>query len=328
MAGRFCGDWHFLLLLPFLMSGIAGANETAGPRLVIFDDQLQGDFRDYSQMTRDLEHGALVRSGTRAIQLKPARGAGLYFYKSRAVLVRDYNTLEFWVHGGTSGEQQLTLALTAGGKPVATLPLHTLVPSGKLLAGTWQKASVDLARLALPNGVFDGILLQDTAQREQPPLYLDDMALRQEGPPPVQDQGPVSRPSAPAPKLNDLGLSHYRLLLAVNDTHALRLTAHLEDGSSADKTHEAVWSSSDPSVLSVERGALVARKTGVARISASFKHLTVSAVAQVTTTVRERVYDDALASGGASSVETGTPGGSPREFVRPRSWWRQGELNS
>jgi hypothetical protein len=162
--------------------------------------------------------------------MQPSRKGGLYFYKSRVVRVSDYNTLEFWVHGGTSGGQLLHLILQSGGRPVATLPLASLLPAGQLLAGHWQKVSVNLASLSLPNGVFDGILLQDATNLVQPPLYVDDMVLRYQG------------------QLTALKLSTQQLALKTGTTVPLQASALYADGRSLLVTTQVQWASANPAV--------------------------------------------------------------------------------
>lgn len=273
--------WCLVVLWTGTSSGRASASEL--PPLPVYDEQLQSNFSDRSFAEHDLAEQLVVRSGARAIRFKPSRGGGLYFYKSRIVRVSEYDTLEFWVHGGSGGGQRVNLILQSGGKAIYSSSLGDWLPEGTLRAGQWQQVRVNLGALSLPDGIFDGILLRDASLGEQPSLYVDDMRL-------------VPR-YVPPPKLTDVGLSQYQLVLAANDTASLKLTASFEDGSTADRSEAAVWTSSDPSVLGVEGGRLTARRQGVAKVSATLERFTISAWAQVADTLPWPVYEDGLTSG-------------------------------
>lgn len=153
----------------------AQASET--PKvLMVYDDGIRNDFIDYSLATHNLAQTSIVHSGKQAVEMQPDRDRGLYFYKDRVAYVSDYDTLQFWVNGGSTGGQGMKLVIQTGGVPVVVKPFSELLPNG-VPANQWVKVELNLAELAIPNGIFDGILIQGTTDGTQPAIYFDDIAL-------------------------------------------------------------------------------------------------------------------------------------------------------
>ena len=74
------------------------------PTGVVYDDTLLGEWTDASwQSEVDYEATEFVRGGTAAIAIEHLNAhAGLYLYNDSSVDVSSYNTLRFWIHGGTN----------------------------------------------------------------------------------------------------------------------------------------------------------------------------------------------------------------------------------
>ncbi|MCD1258634.1 hypothetical protein B5M42_007280 [Paenibacillus athensensis] len=254
-----------------------------GPELIVFDDALHSPFRDYSWAQHDVTESGTVHDGTASIRMNPSNEAGLYLYKENGpVLVKEYETLEFWVNGGAAGGQDLKLKFNAGGGTIGEVPVDSLIEGG-IPAGEWAKVSVFLPDLKLPGGLFDAILLQG-GSGEQAELYLDDMRI-------------LPKYVAP-PVMTEVVLSQYQLVLTGGDTAALQLTANYNNGSSADASAEAVWTSNAPNVVSVGAGgALEAQGNGIAKITATVNGLSTSAYVQVTDIFASRLYTDSLEPG-------------------------------
>lgn len=153
--------------------GTAPGRASAAPgEWIVYDDQLNESFTDYSWAQIDLSASDEAHGGVRSIRMEPRGDDGLYLYSDWILSTTDYPVLEFWTHGGESGGQQLELVLQAGGEPVAALPLGASA-FGK---GNWQKVTVDLKQ-HVPGGLFDGILIRGTAGGPQAAIYLDDIVL-------------------------------------------------------------------------------------------------------------------------------------------------------
>jgi len=102
---------------------------------VFYADGLGSGIYDYSWADHDLNDRSLAHAGDSSIRLSPSREGALYLYSNRYLLTHDYNTLEFWIHGGTAGGQQLNVLLQAGGETVAKVDLAYYLPETQLQAG-------------------------------------------------------------------------------------------------------------------------------------------------------------------------------------------------
>jgi len=92
-----------------------------------------------------------------------------------------YFGLRFFVHGGGTGGQQISLMLQTNGgtTPVlpAVVPLDAYIAGGAIPANSWAQVDVPFSVLAFNNdGSFDRIDIQ-TADGTQPVLYIDDVSL-------------------------------------------------------------------------------------------------------------------------------------------------------
>ena len=134
--------------------------------------------------TVDFNQGTVVHSGAKAIRFTPAQFEGLsWCTPTGGIASSGYRALRFWVHGGTSGGQNLRLAV-AGGSPVTELAHATVAQliGGPIPANTWVRvdASFDTGPLAF-SGTFTQVYFQDQANTAQPNVYFDDITLLERG---------------------------------------------------------------------------------------------------------------------------------------------------
>ncbi|WP_248928489.1 glycoside hydrolase family 44 protein [Paenibacillus hamazuiensis] len=251
---------------------------------VVYDEQVNEPFKDLSGAQRNMAQTAVVHSGTRAIQMDPSNHAALYLYKSDGVVnVAKHDRLEFWLNGGSAGGQKLQVILNAGGAPAATFDVDPYIEGGSVPANGWAKVLVNLPELNIPNNIFDAIIISGATGGSQPQLYVDDIHV-------------LEKYVAP-PTVWEVLMSSYQMMLLPGDTVGLGLTANLSNGTSAEVTKKAVWTSSDPSVLSVVYGQLTAKQPGIAKITATYEGQSTATYAQVTTVSPVTVYDDKLSDG-------------------------------
>jgi hypothetical protein len=71
-------------------------------------------------------------------------------------------------------------------------------------------------------------------------------------------------------KMKQLKSSAKNLLVQVDETEAIELTAFMEDGTRKDVTDQAYWESSDPQTVSVDRGEVIGLVEGIAEVTGSF----------------------------------------------------------
>src|SRR5687768_4916603 len=86
--------------------------------LTLYDEQLRNGFLDYNYAPHDLANTSPspVRTGTFSIRFDASSYNGIQFVAPGVHRrITDYQSLRFWVHGGTTGGQQLALIFSIDG---------------------------------------------------------------------------------------------------------------------------------------------------------------------------------------------------------------------
>ena len=178
MANRIPG-WRAVIVLALVL----GSCIVPQPLLAIttattpiYTDALAAGWDDWSwDTTRNLAAATPVHGGTAAISVhydKP--WAGLYLHADPAIPLAGYTHLYFWLHGGSSGGQQITIMANQNNAATAEVTAT---------ANQWTEHSVPLADLGSPATLSD-IFWQDATGGAQPTFYLDDIGLTGNGEPP------------------------------------------------------------------------------------------------------------------------------------------------
>jgi hypothetical protein len=154
-------------------AGPAAAQEIA------YDDALLGAWQDWSWggVTRNFDNASPVHGGTKSIAVTYTGGwSGLQLGNWQRVDASGYDTLRFWVHGGSSGGQ--TIQVEVGDNFTGAAVSQSVTPS----AGTWTKIDVPLAGLGSPRWVTHVQWFNDTPDA-QPIFYVDDVVVLNAGSP-------------------------------------------------------------------------------------------------------------------------------------------------
>jgi Glycoside hydrolase family 44 len=177
-------------LLALLLLAVP-AVASAAP-LTVYDDQLRNGFADWSWATHNLSQTSIVHTGTAAVSFEPDSWQALFLHRDLGIDTTAYSAVDFWIHGGPSGGQSLTVALTVGGSPVGqSAALGPFIAGGTVPAGQWAKVHVPFASLGVTSGAFDGFWLQDATGGNQSAVYVDDFQLLENTAPPPPP-GPVA----------------------------------------------------------------------------------------------------------------------------------------
>ncbi|MCC7362136.1 MAG: hypothetical protein IT317_21810 [Anaerolineales bacterium] len=166
------------------------AQSTTAPALAaaghtLYADALAGGWNDWSwdPITRDLTAAAPVHSGAHAIAVTYTGGwGGLKLAYPAELNAAAYDTLRFWVHGGPSGGQQVTVMLEGTGGSQEQV---VITPT----ANAWTQVSLALTAL----GNWPSIAAVDffnNTDHAQPVFYLDDLSF---------ESGLAPTPTAPPP---------------------------------------------------------------------------------------------------------------------------------
>jgi hypothetical protein len=186
---------RFLVALTLLSSFLVGAPPAlAAADLLIYTDGLEPGWADWSWNATSLNllSTAEVYTGTYAVAVDLGSWGSLSFRHS------DFSTaprtggsvktgplweaLEFYIHGGTSGGQQLRVFLhgAGGGQSSTELPPVALnnpayIAGGTVDAGVWKRVRIPLADLSGAGTVISRVNLQ--AVDDQPLFHVDALRL-------------------------------------------------------------------------------------------------------------------------------------------------------
>jgi hypothetical protein len=180
---------------------------TAAAPLTVYDDQLRNGFADWSWATHNLGQTLVVHGGTAAASFEPDAWQAFFLHRDLGIDSAAYEAVDFWIHGGPGGGQNLTIALTVGGSTTGNggSALAPFIAGGSVPAGQWAKVHVPFASLGVTSGTFDGFWLQDGTGGNQAAVYVDDVQLLESTAPPPPpspvavtiDPGADRRPVSP-----------------------------------------------------------------------------------------------------------------------------------
>jgi hypothetical protein len=169
---------------------VALAAPAAAQDLAIYDDALQNGFQDWSYggIPSDFDFNSTtnVHGGTTAIRFVGDASAGYpdalsFAHPGGAFTTAQYPKIHFWVHGGTTGGQQLRIYLQLGSPSavVAQAELDSYITGGAIAANAWREVTVAITSGALSySGSFDRVDLASDSVGSQPALWVDDLSLQ------------------------------------------------------------------------------------------------------------------------------------------------------
>ncbi|NMO19854.1 polysaccharide deacetylase family protein [Pyxidicoccus fallax] len=156
-----------------MMEGRTDPDPAAG--LPVYVDGMESGFDNWSWATHSLDETGVVHAGSTAIRFEPDAWSGLMFHHS-GVDLSQYQSVELWVHGGTTGGQAVQLVLHDGSQWLGAVTLDAAL-GAPIAAGTWQKVTVPLASLGVTSGTLVDLYFMDASGGDQGTVYLDDITL-------------------------------------------------------------------------------------------------------------------------------------------------------
>lgn len=143
----------------------------------IYTDALAAGYRDQSWHDKDLANTEQVHGGERAIKFEPDGWDGVWLVSNEKKEASDYYGVELWIHGGTTGGQQLLLHGYDGASGIGAIDVAQYAEGGSLPAGQWTKVTVNFADMGITEGQFDGFVIQAATESDQAAVYIDDVKL-------------------------------------------------------------------------------------------------------------------------------------------------------
>jgi len=203
----------------------------------VYLDSLGSGWQDWSWSTSNVFNNAspTYNGSAASIKVIPLSGWSGFSLHHNAIASNAYNHLEFYIHGGTTGGQLLSVALDDTNNAGVTDNLNLedyLVDGGGVASGVWKLVSIPFADFHLRADNFARINLQDRTGTAQPPYYLDSIILDQVSDPPVMTSV-RSASSRSVVGFFNMGLSgasasnaaNYQLLSATDPNYTNRVPA-------------------------------------------------------------------------------------------------------
>lgn len=165
---------HYFALFCFTL--VLCVSVKAQSDLIIYNDSLQNGWVNWSWATTNLNNPNPARAAA-SVSVNAAAWQAVYFHG--ASTGGTYNSVNFWIHGGTTGGQQLQAQATVGGAALTAVPLPNIA------ANSWQQINLTYTQLGVaPGASIDGFWIQDRTGSPQPVFYVDDVKLIGGTPPP------------------------------------------------------------------------------------------------------------------------------------------------
>jgi len=178
------------LLVTCLAVLAATSTSASGAAVVVYDDALASDWQDWSWggLTRDFNRASPVHNGGASIAVSyTGSWSGLQLGDWQRLDVTAYDTLRFYVHGGSSGGQ--TIQIQVGDSTTGASLTQDVIP----VADTWTQVDIPLADLGSPRWVSSVTWFNNTGG-SQSTFYLDDITILASGAPTPTPQPPSAGP--------------------------------------------------------------------------------------------------------------------------------------
>ncbi len=165
--------YHRFVVAAALLFVASGTPSVLAADLHVYADGLASGWEDWSWggITRNFSQTSPVHGGSASIAVTfTGAWSGLQLGRLSLLDVADYDTLRFYVHGGTAGGQHVEVQV--GNRGSGAFVVRTLSPA----AGMWTRVDVPLLDLG-SGAAIDYIHWFNATDGAQPIFYLDDIAF-------------------------------------------------------------------------------------------------------------------------------------------------------
>jgi alpha-L-arabinofuranosidase len=140
--------------------------------MALYDDRFASGWQNWSWASVDPANRSPVNSGTSSIAVTATAPYQALAFHHADVQTEAYASLTFWIDGGSTGGQLLSLVARLGGVAQPGITVGPLAPNA------WQKVVVPLASLGAANVLnLSDIWLVDISGVADPTFFVDDVRL-------------------------------------------------------------------------------------------------------------------------------------------------------
>ena len=161
----------WVLILALMSNGWQAKAVSAVTDLEVYGDGLASGWNNWSfSAVINLNSQAQVHSGQSAVAITFSQGwDGFQLGRMSTIDVSMYNTLRFWIYGG-SGGQTMEMSVSRGGT-ICQRVTRVIAASS-----SWQEVNIPLAELGQP-AEASGLMWWNNTNNPQDTIYLDDIAF-------------------------------------------------------------------------------------------------------------------------------------------------------
>lgn len=161
------------------------APSTAAPAssaMNVFTDSLLSPWQDWSWATSySLSDTTFVHSGTAAIKFQVMSFQGLYFHTTSPFASGTYNSVQFFVNGGTAAMSASNLNVKIYGTSAAqignTVPFPASAP-----ASQWSLITIPMSSFGVSASTqISGLVIQSTVDASAGNIWIDDISFQPSG---------------------------------------------------------------------------------------------------------------------------------------------------
>jgi alpha-L-arabinofuranosidase len=138
--------------------------------LAVYTDNLVNGFQNWSWATVSFTNATPTHTGAHSIRVVNNGNYQALYLQHPNFSTAPYDSLSFWIQGGTNGGQRLTVYGLLNGASQSGQSI------GPLPANTWQSITLSLTALGLQNKTnCSGIWIQGNSASAQPAFFVDDI---------------------------------------------------------------------------------------------------------------------------------------------------------
>jgi peptidoglycan/xylan/chitin deacetylase (PgdA/CDA1 family) len=154
---------------------MTGQRTNLDPGFTIFDDAFRNNIGDWSWAPHNAENAAPVRSGAVSYSVTFNAWNALRFHSFDAISLAGLGALEFWMHGGTTGGQNVNVVIRNGSTVVGQRTLSAAL-GAPLVANAWTKVTMSFAAMGIPAGAsIDDLSFEESTGANLGQAFLDDI---------------------------------------------------------------------------------------------------------------------------------------------------------
>lgn len=148
--------------------------------VTVYADALDPAWADWSWDTnRNMASASPVHTGSHSLAVTYTAAWGGLYLETSGLVASDYTTLSFWLNGGTTGGQNVSIKLVSGGTFTGGVALSPV-------KGAWSQVNLPVSGFTNLGSDISGVVWQDTSGTStQGTFYLDDITLTGSNTPPA-----------------------------------------------------------------------------------------------------------------------------------------------